>query len=334
MKNRTVPVFVVHRGCPHRCVFCDQRSITGSDFDLNAVPDRLEEAFSRPANRGAQIAFFGGSFTAIPQRDMLFMLDCAQSFVDRGLASGIRFSTRPDAVDGAVMDLLKPYTLTAVELGIQSMSDAVLQKCERGHTAEDSRLAARAVIRSGRELVGQMMLGLPGSSAEDEINTARGIADMGARAARVYPTAVFRGTVLEKMALSGEYAPLEHADALERAKAVCRVFTDAGVKLIRVGLCESDGLRTDAMSGETSPSFGEEVYSALWLDRETALLDPLRGSLSGAPLELRCPPGAESRAAGYRGANKKELIARYGLKYLRITADPSLTGDTVRARIL
>lgn len=137
-RHTNVALFVPHAGCPHRCSFCDQRAISGQSGQL--LPSAVTQACRTAAqtmhtgSAQAEIAFFGGSFTAIDRAYMCRLLEAAAPFVADGIFSGIRISTRPDAVDEPVLRLLKTYGVTAVELGAQSMDDAVLRLNRRGHT--------------------------------------------------------------------------------------------------------------------------------------------------------------------------------------------------------
>ena len=208
-------------GCPHACVFCNQKTISGHDKpDFSKVKDEIEKALGSVdlARQEAQIAFFGGSFTGIEREDMVFLLSAAKEFIDDGRVGSIRISTRPDYIDGEIIGILKKYGVKSVELGIQSISDSVLRVCERGHDAATSVMAGKMIVDAGLELVGQMMTGLPSATEEDEIKTAEAIVNMGASAARIYPTVVFKGTELARMAERGEYTPLSREEAIERSE--------------------------------------------------------------------------------------------------------------------
>ena len=96
-----------------------------------------------------ELAFFGGSFTALDHNYMVSLLEAAQPFVTGGIITGIRISTRPDAIDVSVLQCLKQYGVTAIELGAQSMLDTVLTANQRGHTAQqvkDASLLSRLLV--------------------------------------------------------------------------------------------------------------------------------------------------------------------------------------------
>jgi len=199
-KHINIPVFIPHLGCPNQCVFCNQKTISGvMEFDPSQVDRIITEALSTIdiSSSDVEIAFFGGSFTGIDYSLMCELLSIAYSYVKKGSVSSIRLSTRPDYIDDRILNTLKKYGVKTVELGLQSVSEKVLQTCKRGHTALDAEKACRLIREYGFELVGQMMIGLPGSSLEDEMNTAEFILRNGASGARIYPTVVLQQTELK-----------------------------------------------------------------------------------------------------------------------------------------
>ena len=178
-RESIIPVFVPHLGCPNDCVFCNQRRISGSV--TSATPEDVRAAIERaktltePEGR-RQLAFYGGSFTAIPVREQEALLGAAQPYLQSGDIAAIRLSTRPDAIDGEVLSRLRRCGVETIELGAQSMSDRVLALAGRGHTAQDVADAAKAVKAAGFKLILQMMTGLPGADDECDVDSARAIA--------------------------------------------------------------------------------------------------------------------------------------------------------------
>ena len=180
MKHVNIPVFVPHLGCPKQCVFCDQRAISGvRSFDEGEARRVIERHLATLGDAEAEIAFFGGSFTGIGRERMTALLELAEEYVRAGPVRGIRFSTRPDFIDGEILEILSRYTITAAELGIQSSSDRVLALSKRGHTAEDSRRAMELLAEAGIPTVGQMMLGLPGAEEALPIRVRRALDAVG-----------------------------------------------------------------------------------------------------------------------------------------------------------
>lgn len=336
MKHITIPIFVPHCGCPCQCSFCNQRAITGVLPMTPAVAKTvIEEHLSTiPPESEVEIAFFGGSFTAIEQTDMVGLLQVASPYLQNGTVTSIRISTRPDAIHDEILSILVHYGVKTVELGIQSMDDKVLLACRRGHTAADTYRAAQQILGKGLTLGGQMMIGLPSSTPETEEETARTIVAMGATEARIYPTVVFAHTPLAEEMAAGLYTPLSVEDAVARTVGPLEVFENANVKLLRVGLCETEGLRTDRtiVGGAYHPAMGELCYNALYFKRIAAKLCEMEIP-PHAHLKLSVAPGKLSIAIGQRRRNLLALQKEFGVR-LQFAEDPTLTRYDLRADLL
>ena len=317
MRHINIPVFIPHLGCPNQCVFCNQHTISGvSDFDPNSVRDIIDEALSTVnVEDDVEIAFFGGSFTGIDRELMIYLLEIANSYVLRGSVRSIRCSTRPDYVDEEIVGILKKYNVCVVELGLQSVSNEVLEITKRNHSFSDEERACRLITEAGITLVGQMMIGLPGATIETELETARFIINEGAVAARVYPTVVFRDTELCSMSVCGSYTPLSLDEAVERTAKVVSLLRRSDVKVIRVGLCSSDNLSAEDtyFAGPNHPALGELVENRIYYD---VISDKLKEiSLdSETVVEIYIPRGALSKAVGQKKRNKFLLIESFGIK--------------------
>ncbi len=319
-RRRIIPLFVPHLGCPHACVFCDQRAISGAaePVDAAAVTKELEGA-ERRFPPGAELAFYGGSFTAIPPAEQEALLAAAAPFLERGFLAALRVSTRPDCVDEAVLDRLRRYGVKTVELGAQSMDEGVLRLSARGHTAEDTRRAAALVKAGGFSLVLQMMTGLPGSGPEQDIRTAEELLALGPQGLRVYPTVVLRDTALCALWQAGKYRAHTVEEAAEICAAILERAEAAGVPVLRVGLNPSPELAARVAAGAYHPALGELALSRLWLRRAERLL---RDTPHGEAVTLLVPPGRESQMAGQHRQNLETLKREFGLKSLRVAAGP------------
>ncbi|MGN1110605.1 MAG: elongator complex protein 3 [Oscillospiraceae bacterium] len=308
MKKTNVSIFIPHIGCPHRCTFCDQRSISGavkapSAADVSRV---LEEQAGHLAERGfmAEIAFFGGSFTAVPRAYMLELLEAARTARERfPVYSGIRCSTRPDCVSEEIVSVLRGYGVTAVELGAQSMDDEVLRLNERGHTAEDVRRASELIKRSGIELGLQMMTGLWGDSPEKSLRTAEEFIKIHPAAVRIYPTVILRGTRLGELYESGKYRSFSFEETVDLCAELLRRFEDNGISVIRMGLHASPDVEREMLSGVYHPAFREIVESRLFLrDMQTRLSRMEKGRYTVLTDNRNI-----SKAVGQKRANIEEL---------------------------
>ena len=338
MKTKTrhinIPVFIPHLGCPNMCVFCNQKTISGTmEFDRESVRGIIDEALSTiPLDAETEIAFFGGSFTGIDRDLMIYLLQLADEYVRAGRVAGIRLSTRPDYINDEILEILRQYPVRTVELGIQSMDDGVLAASRRGHTAEQSRAACRAVKQSGFELIGQMMTGLPGATSESEVATAKEICSMGADGARVYPTVVFCDTELCRMAQSGEYHVADEDEIVVRTKDVLAEFAKANVPVIRVGLCASENLADDSMvwGGANQSAVGELAMGELYMDIITQKLE--QANVSGGRVMLAVPRGEVSKAVGQKKKNTRRLMQKFDLCDIKFVEDDQLPVYTVRIK--
>ncbi len=320
VRHVNIPIFIPHLGCPNNCVFCDQRQISGCRvFDESGVKKQIQEVLSTLSDCDkAEIAFFGGSFTGIDRELMLRLLEISDEFVQAGKVTGVRCSTRPDYIDPEILSILRSHHVKTVELGIQSMSEGVLSASKRGHTVKKSIEACKAVKEAGFDLIGQMMIGLPGSAPEDEIETAEAICSLGADGARVYPTVVFAKTELADMTFDGRYKPLEIEDAIERTANVLDIFDRAGVPVIRVGLCAGENLSSpeSVVGGANHPALGELAMGELFYRRICEALDKTDGyGIRTHTAQIFVPEGCVSKAIG----QKKRNILRLNEKYFKNT---------------
>ncbi len=258
-KHANISLFVPHRGCKFKCTFCNQVGITSHSDVPHAddVKKAVKTAVSSPNYDAGntELAFFGGSFTAIEPGYMLELLNAAAPFVKNGTVKGIRLSTRPDAIDDNILTLLKKYGVTAIELGAQSMDNNVLRLNRRGHTAEDVEHASALIKQYGFELGLQMMTGLYGSNNEKDTQTADRLIRLKPQTARIYPTVVIKNTALAELYRKGEYVPQTLQSAVELCARLLDKFKNGGVRVIRVGL---HSVSPDSyIAGPFHPSFGE-----------------------------------------------------------------------------
>lgn len=335
MRHINIPIFIPHLGCPNQCIFCNQRFISGTyEFDEKQVDLIIEEVLSTALpDDECEIAFFGGSFTGIDRGLMIRLLDKAQSYVDKGRAIGIRMSTRPDYINNEIISILKKYTVSCVELGIQSMNDKVLAYLKRGHTSNDTRFATELLSASKIPFCGQMMIGLPTSTADDEIACAKEICALGAVGARIYPTLVFKNTELEEITKNNQYCPLSIDEAVKRSASVYRIFLENNVFCYRIGLCESDNLHSDSSfyKGPNNASIGEMVRSRVFFDYITEKIENA-GLNNADSIEIYCPRGKISQVVGNKKANITELKNRFGYKSIKVYENDSLEGFEINIK--
>ncbi len=309
--HANISVFVPHIGCPNRCSFCNQNHITGKSEAPTAetVDNAVRDALKNPNydSTNTELAFFGGSFTAIPHEYRLELLSAAYKYVQNGTICGIRISTRPDAISEEILGELKNYGVTAIELGAQSMVDSVLLENRRGHTANDVKKASMLIKQNGFELGLQMMTGLLGDTDEYALSTAKMIAELSPDTVRIYPTIVLKNTYLEKAFCEGTYSPQSLKDAATLCAELLTYFEEKGINVIRVGLHSID--ENAFVAGPWHAAFGEIVKSKIYLKEIlTQLNDKPKGSYT-----IFVNPSEISKATGQKKANITEL---YSLGYM------------------
>ena len=279
MKQTNISVFIPHYGCTHICSFCNQKTISGhsepvTEKELESI---LEGQLENLKNSGtkAQIAFFGGSFTAIDRDYMIRLLTVAKHYTDAypEQYDGIRCSTRPDCIDEEILGILKSYGMTAIELGAQSMNDEVLTANRRGHTAEDVRRASRLIKQSGFELGLQMMTGLYKDTEQYCIDTAKEFIALHCDTVRIYPTVILKNTELGRLHESGVYDSFTFEQTTRLCAKLLDMFNKAGVAVIRMGLHASRDVEQEMVGGVYHPALREIAESILYLEKMNAVCE-------------------------------------------------------------
>lgn len=330
MSHSNVAIFVPHNGCPHMCSFCNQKQITGQSFQPKAE-DVVEAAKTAEASLGektkeAEIAFFGGSFTAIDREYMLSLLKAAYPFVKSGKFKGIRISTRPDYIDEEILTLLKKYGVSAIELGAQSMDEEVLAANNRGHKASAVVRASELIKSFGFELGLQMMTGLYKSTVKKDIYTANELIKLHPETVRIYPTVVMRNTQLAELFESGEYVPYTLQTSVELCAELLKMFETNNIKVIRLGLHYSDSLLRDSIAGNYHPAFRELCESRIILSN---IIDELKlQNFGNGRYEVYVNDKAISKAVGQKKSNIEKL-SKLGYE-VRIVKATDLDGYSVR----
>lgn len=310
MKHYNIPIFLPEEACPFRCVYCNQFSIAGQHKIPNPeevkswIIQNLQSFRCKDAH--VEVAFFGGNFTGLPIAMQDRYLRVVLPFLESGEVHSIRCSTRPDYIDEQRLIQLKNMGMRHIELGAQSTNEEVLLASGRGHSYEDIVIASQMILNSGMVLGLQMMLGLPESDFDKEIQTARDIVSLGARETRIYPCLVIRDTALERHYLNKRYTPLSMDEAICRAALLTGYFTEHNVKVLRIGLHPSEDLDGAALvAGPYHHNFAEMVYTKLWQSR----LSAIQGK--GCRLTITTHPDERSHAIGFEAKNKKDLLRRF-----------------------
>jgi histone acetyltransferase (RNA polymerase elongator complex component) len=329
-----VPVFLPHAGCPHRCVFCNQSSITGVNCTSSQLNIRSTiETFLK--YKGAQrdivqIAFFGGNFLGLNPAETRRLLAVAAQFVKDGRVDGIRFSTRPDTIDRRRLDLIRNFPVSTIELGVQSMDDRVLAITKRGHTSSDTEKAVEQLKKFNYEVGLQLMVGLPGDDPQRSLASARRIAALQPHFVRIYPTIVVAGSPLANSYARGHYAPLSLEDAVAQVKNLYLLFKSKNIEVIRMGLQASKDLENGStiLAGPYHPAFGHLVYSEIFLDMAVEQIEST--ALNADSISIRIHPRNVSKLRGLRNRNIKNLKGKFDFKSVEVRPDDSLQEDQLK----
>ncbi len=323
MKPVTVPFFISHQGCPHTCVFCDQRTISGANGDLptaELIRDRINLWRSSAGERPLEVAFFGGTFTALPEEIQSELLAPLLPLLEDGTVDSIRISTRPDYIDADHVAWLSGKGVSTIELGVQSMDDSVLAASGRGHVAAESLNAIRCIKKQGLRVGAQLMPGLPGDSPASSLASLEQVVSAGADFIRIYPTVVLQGTELARRYSAGEFIPL----SLDRGVHLCALLLhramQAGIPVIRIGLQADHGLDAESiLAGCWHPALGQLVRSQLYDDLVCRFVP------SGQRATLYCHPARYSDVIGLKRANLLSQLRR-GVQ-IQIVPDAALQNE-------
>ena len=314
-----IPIFVPHLGCPNDCIFCNQKIISGQKNEMTKekAKEIIENYLKSMKKENAQIeiAFFGGSFTAIPEEKQEELLKVAYEYVKNGEVESIRVSTRPDAITKPILKRLKKYGVKTIELGVQSANNYILKRINRGHTFEDVKKASKMIKWNGFTLGHQMMIGLPESTRLDEINTAKQLIKLKPKMVRIYPTLVIKNTRLEKEYEEGIYKPLSVVQTVEVCKELVRMFADKNIDVIRIGLQTTDEIskpgnkNSEVIAGPYHPALRQLVESAMWYDAIVGKIKKLNVKVK--EVEVTVNPIDSNNVIGHKKENVLKLKDTY-----------------------
>ena len=319
MKNNyIIPIFVPHLGCPNDCIFCNQKSISGQTKNMTKEEAKkiIDEYLKNiDSSNKVEIAFFGGSFTAIDEKLQEELLELAHSYIEAGKVDSIRISTRPDCIDKDILKRLKSYGVKTIELGVQSANSYILQRSNRGHNFEDVKKASKMIRRKGFILGHQMMVGLPESTRIDELNTAKALIKLRPKIVRIYPVLVIKNTKLEQELKEGKYEPLPLVQAVEICKELVELFAKKRVEVIRIGLQNTEEIsdpsneKSEVVAGPYHPAFRQLVESGLWYDAIVNKIKKLNVKVK--EVEVTVNPIDSNNVIGHKKENVTKLKEIY-----------------------
>ena len=324
-----IPVFLPYLGCHHRCLFCNQRAPAEevpSPSSLRKFIENSIKGLRCNGGREKQVAFYGGSFTAIDKEDQIRYLEAARPFLTSRFIDSIRISTRPDALDEETLSLLKEYGVKTVEIGAQSMSDEVLSLSQRGHSAGDILSSTSRLKQWGFEVGLQLMIGLPGDTSDLFFQTLDRVIDLKPDFLRIHPTLVLRGAPLEILWRAGGYFPLSLGEAIEWLKKGLLKLERSGIPVARMGLQPTPELERNLLAGPYHPALHQLVDSEIAFDMAT---DLLRNHSEGSDACFFCHPQEVSTLRGQRNGNLLKLRDQFHLKEISIQVRLDLEKGTL-----
>jgi histone acetyltransferase (RNA polymerase elongator complex component) len=330
-----IPVFLPHCGCPHHCVFCNQHAVTNIKQNLLS-PEGVDTAIKKFVSykgkrRGqTQIAFFGGNFLGLEPQDIIAFLSVATRYVRDGRVDGIRFSTRPDTITHAKMDLIAPFPVQTIELGVQSMNARVLRLSGRGHTRTETIAAVNLLHERGYQIGLQLMIGLPGDEEHISYDTGRKVAELEPDFVRIYPALVLKGSRMAQWFQTGKFKPLPLDKCVTRVKNLYLYFNRHAIAVVRMGLQATEGFsqNKEILSGPYHPAFGHLVHSELF--RDMAQITLKTGDINRASVMILVHPRSISKMRGLKNNNIRILQSNFGIRSLQVRPETSLALDGMR----
>lgn len=306
-KVRIRPVFLPFQGCPRPCIFCAQHEQTGGPaLPLHSLLEELDISLRQALGRSKgpmELAFYGGTFTAMPVADQEACLALARRFKDFGLISRVRCSTRPDCVSVARLAHLKERGLDMVELGIQTFNDKALAVSRPGCTRAIHGAACAMVREAGLALGLQLMPGIPGTDENDFRNDIETAVALRPETLRLYPCLVIEGTKLAALWRAGRYTPWELGPTIRILAWALMKAERAGIAVIRLGLAPESALEKAVLAGPQHASLGSRVRGLALFNLVSAEVATL-----GLPPRLLTLP---RRLCGEFSGFKGELLPQY-----------------------
>jgi histone acetyltransferase (RNA polymerase elongator complex component) len=334
-RHLIVPIFIPHQGCPFQCIYCRQDKITGQSITPDSISSyiikTLDTSLVSPrftTARKKEVAFYGGTFTNLPETTMIQFLKTVAPYIKPGLFESVRVSTRPDSIDGARLQLMKSFGVSTVELGVQSMDDNVLAFSKRGHTSSDTIKAVGMLKQYDFKVGIQLMPGLPGDSESIFNSTIEKVIDLKPHMARLYPAIVIKGTELASNFQAGEFRPLTLDEAIRICSKSCVKLEDHGIPVIRIGLMSSPSLLRDGeiLAGPWHSAFGFLVRSFI---HQKKIEHFLPGFSRPAGIGIRAPENEIPLVRGYKNEGIQLMEEKSGARIIYVKSDDSVLHGTI-----
>lgn len=328
--GRILPVFLPFAACPGRCVFCAQDRQTGVEpgrDPRHTLDQALDEAAAAlnglaacPPPGGVELAFYGGTFSALPAAALEAALELLVRYRRRGIVTLGRCSTRPDALipgsprDVPALDRLRRAGLDLVELGVQSFDDDALSKARRGYDGQSAEDGCRAVAAAGLKLGIQLLPGMPGVTPAVFLADVDRALALNPACLRFYPCVVPDGTELAALWKTGRYKPWSLPETVRALGEGLRRAWAAGVPVIRLATAPEAAFDATLLAGPRHPALGALIQAEALLQsaREQITL------LGRAPQGISLPRRRQGCMYG-QGGTLREAWAALGLPPERVS---------------
>ena len=335
MKHYNIPIFIPHLGCPFDCIYCDQKTIAAQQEipTPQQVVHTIEQYLQTiPIEAFVEVAFFGGNFTAVEKKQQEDYLRAVQPYLQQGRVQSIRVSTRPDCIDEPALDLLARYGVKMIELGVQSLSDKVLQASARNYRPKDVYKSSHLIRERQFDLGVQLMVGLPQDTYAQDIQTTYQVISLRPQVVMIYPTLVIAGTALETMWKRGDYVSLSLEEAVLTCCDMFLLFQKENIRVIRMGLYPGEDLRREGVvkAGPFHSSFGELVEQEVFKRQARAAIRRYVNKF-GCPthIDLYVNFRDISKMVGRQKRNLSDLREEFGLNSLQLKIQQGLTRNWV-----
>ncbi len=317
-----IPFFIMNKGCPHKCIFCNQK-ITAGNHPIGITKDVFDKIVHThlATTRGAkkvEIAFYGGNFTGISEPEQERLLSWANYYIHKGLAQKIRISTRPDYISPDYLKILKEYSVATVEIGAQSFVDDVLEHAQRGHDASCTEQAVNFLKEYSFQTCLHLMAGLPKDTQDGFIYSLNKTIALNPDMARISPTLVLKDTILAQLYTQNAYTPLDLDNAVSLCRTALDKFSAAGIRIIRFGLHITEEMKNNGavLAGPLHPSFGHLVYSDFFCRKTLTLLNELQAAAKN--IHILLSPSDVAVLRGAKNSNLAYLRSLYPLSSIAI----------------
>jgi hypothetical protein len=253
--------------CPNRdgskgtggCIYCNNSSFSPRDT-RPVIP--LEEqmahgmAYHRARLGSEKFIIYFQKYTNT-YGSVQMLAELYRRALDHPDVLGISVGTRPDALSDDALELLTEIARThyvCLELGLQSMDDAILTSINRGHTLGDFVTAVNRAEGRNFDICAHLIYGFPGEASGDFLKTADLMASLPVNSVKLHQLHAVEGTELAEMYRRGEFVPLEFpeyintaADFLERLPARITIQRLDGSAPLAIRVAPQWGLKNNQM---------------------------------------------------------------------------------------